>query len=311
MPSVLLYLIVIMVWGSTWLAITFQLGAVDPLVSVMYRFSLASLILLVHCMVVRRPMRFPLRDHAWMAVQGLLLFTVGYWMVYVAESHIASGLVAVVASSLIFMNIFLSAMLLKSRISLAVVFGASLGFLGIVLIFWPEVTEISLQDRGMYGLFLSFAATMIFSLGNITSARNQKHGLPVLQTNAWSMGYAALIMLFIAIGAGRSFGFECTFRYIASLVYLAVFGSVIAFGAYLTLIGRIGADRAAYGPLVAPVIALTLSSLFEGYAWHGFSIVGIALILTGNLLVLRVKEPLKGQPRSFPGSSKEGEGELR
>ena len=140
---------------------------------------------------------------------------------------------------------------------------------------------------------LSLISTVIYSLGNITSAHNQKHGLPVLQTNAWSMGYAALIMFIIVIGTGKPFGFECSFKYVASLAYLAVFGSVIAFGAYLTLIGRIGADRAAYGPLVVPVIALTLSQCFEGYAWSTFSIVGIALIIAGNFLVLRFKKKLE------------------
>ncbi|HDR67692.1 MAG TPA: EamA family transporter, partial [Bacteroidaceae bacterium] len=140
------------------------------------------------------------------------------------------------------------------------------------------------------GLLLSAAATVIYSLGNITSARNQRQDLPVLQTNAWSMGYAAFVMLFIAIVTGKSFVFDWTFRYTASLVYLSVFGSVIAFGAYLTLIGRIGADRAAYGPLVVPVIALTLSGFFEGYAWSGFSFAGIVLILAGNLLVLRMNQ---------------------
>jgi drug/metabolite transporter (DMT)-like permease len=292
-PTLFLYSLTVLIWGSTWLAITFQLGAVDPVVSILYRFGLASLILFVVCGIARRPLRFSLRQHGWMALQGFFLFSISYWMVYLAETVIASGLVAVVTSALIFMNIFFGALFLKSRISPQVVFGASLGILGILLIFWPEITAVSLRNQGTYGLLLSILSTVIYSLGNITSARNQKHGLPVIQSNAWSMGYAALIMFLIAIVTGKSFGFELSLRYVASLGYLAVFGSVIAFSAYLTLIGRIGADRAAYGPLVVPVIALTLSKFFEGYAWSVFSIVGIALILAGNFMVLRFKKKLE------------------
>jgi drug/metabolite transporter (DMT)-like permease len=127
---------------------------------------------------------------------------------------------------------------------------------------------------------------VIYSLGNITSERNQKAGMPVLQTNALSMGYAALIMLALIWIGGKRFEFEPSIRYIGSLFYLSVFGSIAAFWCYMTLIGRIGADKAAYGPLVVPVLAMGLSSIFEGYLWSVPAVLGVLLIVSGNLLVL-------------------------
>lgn len=294
MSIIFLYLLTIMIWGSTWFAITLQLGQVDPIVSVFYRFSLASIILLVYCLIRKKTLRFTRSQHLWMALQGLLLFSVAYWMVYIAELYVASGLVAVVTSALIFLNIFFGALLLKTRISPVVLLGALIGISGIILIFRPELTSISLNDKETLGIVLTIISTVIYSLGNIVSARNQQKELPVLQTNAFSMGYAALVLLLITLTSGTPFTFEFSPQYVGSLFYLAIFGSVIAFGAYLTLIGRIGADRAAYGPLVVPVFALGLSALFEGYSWSLYSVIGIVLILGGNLLVLRVnmKKPV-------------------
>ena len=129
-------------------------------------------------------------------------------------------------------------------------------------------------------------ATLIYSLGNITSERNQNYKLPVIQTNAFGMGYGAMVTLIFALLTGKTFNFDLSFLYISSLLYLSIFGSIIAFGCYLTLIGKIGADRAAYGPLLIPVIALGLSTIFEDYRWSSFAFVGIILIIIGNLLVL-------------------------
>ena len=144
----------------------------------------------------------------------------------------------------------------------------------------------SLHDRSFVGLLLGLGGTLSASMGNIVAARNQQARLPVVQTNAFGMGYGAILMYATGLIAGVPFRFEATPTYIASLVYLALFGSAIAFGAYLTLIGRIGADRAAYSSLLFPIVALGLSTLFEGYQWSALSLFGVFLVLAGNFLVL-------------------------
>jgi drug/metabolite transporter (DMT)-like permease len=210
--------------------------------------------------------------------------------VYLAEQRLTSGLVAVIFSMLVFMNILMGALFLGTPVRKNVVIGALIGLAGISLVFLPELKAFSLQDSGFVGLLLSMGGTLFASMGNITSARNQREGLPVIQTNAFGMGYGAILMFIFALVAGVPFTFEATPGYILSLVYLAVFGSVIAFGAYLTLLGRIGADRAGYSSLLFPIVALGLSTLFEGYQWSAAALVGVLLVVGGNFLVLARKK---------------------
>lgn len=283
------YVMTILIWGSTWLAITFQLGSVDPMVSVAYRFSLAAVLLMIWCRVRGLSMRFTAGEHLAMAAQGVFLFALNYWLFYLAELHIASGLAAVIFSTVMVMNVINGALFLKTPIDMKVVAGGALGLVGIGLVFRPELTSFHLGDSGAMGLLLCFVATYLASIGNILSARNQKHGLPVVQTNAFGMMYGALLMLGLSAVLGRSFAFEMTGAYVGSLLYLALFGSIVAFGCYLSLVGRIGADRAAYATLVFPVVALVISTIWEGYQWSASAFSGVALILLGNVLLLQRK----------------------
>jgi drug/metabolite transporter (DMT)-like permease len=278
-----------LIWGSTWLAIKFQLGVVDPLVSVVYRFFLASVMLIVFCRVRKLNLKYRVSQHLYMALQGFLLFGINYWLVYLAELHLPSGLVAVIFSTLIFMNIFNSALFLKSSIRPIVVLGALMGFLGIGLVFKQELLSVSLSSNNLMALVLTLFGAFLASLGNITSAHNQKNNLPVLQTNAFGMLYGAISMLIITLMVGKPFEFDVSFAYISSLVYLTIFGSIIAFSSYLTLLGRIGADKSGYVALVIPVFALVLSTIFENYRWSTFALLGVSFILLGNVLVLRIK----------------------
>lgn len=285
----LLYGLTVTIWGTTWLAIKFQLGAVDPMISVVYRFASAAVLLFCYCKVRKLPMRFRFREHAYLLLQGVLLFGVNYWLTYLAEVYLASGLVAVVFSTLVLWNILNGALLLHSPVRPFVVLAALIGLAGIGILFWPEITSFSLSDRAFHGLLLSIAATLSSSVGNILSARNQKARLPVIQSNAYGMSYGAAAMCIVAALSGKEFGFEMSMSYVISLFYLAVFGSMIAFGSYLTLIGRIGADRAAYANMLYPVVALAISTAYEGYRWSVPGLVGVMLIIAGNLIVLRGK----------------------
>jgi drug/metabolite transporter (DMT)-like permease len=281
-----LYLASVLIWGSTWFAITFQLGTVPPEVSVAYRFALASAVLVTWCLVRGLKLRFPARDHLWMALQGCLLFGLNYVCVYLAEAQISSGLVALVFSLLVFMNILGARLFLATPFKRVALIGATLGVTGVALVFAPELTHISGNHSTSLGLMFSLLGTVSASLGNMTAARNHSNGLPVVQLNAFGMMYGAAFVALYAAANGKPFLFDWSAPYMLSLSYLAIFGSILAFGAYLTLLGRIGADRAGYTTVAIPIVALLLSTLFEGLRWQIYTVLGIALCLAGNILVL-------------------------
>ena len=285
--NLLLYTITILIWGSSWLAIKFQLGEVDPMVSVAYRFLLAAGISWLYCRYSGRLMHFGLLDHGFMFLQGASLFCLNYLLFYIAELTLISGLAAAVFSTIVVMNMLNGIFFLKNRFELRMGVGACLGLMGIVLVFWPEITDFETGRETLMAVALAVLATFLASVGNIASARNQRHGIPVIEANTYGMTYGALIMLTLALVTGQEFSFEMTSSYIGSLLFLTVFATIIAFLSYLTLLGRVGVERGAYASLIFPLIALGISTVVEGYQWSAYAGIGIALILTGNLLILK------------------------
>lgn len=285
-----LFVIPALIWGSTWFTIKFQLGIVDPLVSVVYRYLLAGVLMLSFCVLAKKEMKFSLRDHAFMGLQGLLLFGVNYWLVYEAEVYLASGLIAVAYSTLVFLNSGFGAIFLKRAINKQVLVAACFGLSGTVLIFGNEFMGLSFTKETIQGTIITVLSVVIASLGNITSARNSANRIPVIQANAFGMLYGGIWMFILAMALGRPFSFDPSAGYIISLLYLTVFGSIIAFGTYLTLISRVGADKAAYALVVIPVIAIGISLAFENYQMTPYAAVGIVLIMIGNVLAIRKKK---------------------
>ena len=289
MQNTIHYLITVLIWGSTWLAIKFQLGVVSPELSIAYRMLLSAVILFIYCAIRRLPMKFNWRQHIFIALQGLLLFSFNYFMVYLAETHLASGLVAILFTTIVISNVIIGRIFLGSPIRVRVVLGAIVGIIGISIVFYSELSAFDLSGGSGLGVALTLVGVFSASLGNITSAHNQRNDLPVIQTNAYGMAYGAVFMIILAAINGVPITFDPSFSYLASLLFLALFGSVIAFGAYLTLLGRIGADRASYVTVLFPLISLFLSTLFEGMTWNLFQIVGVVLIIVGNAIVLMKK----------------------
>jgi drug/metabolite transporter (DMT)-like permease len=284
--SVSLYLSSVLIWGTTWFAIKFQLGVVAAEVSLVYRFGIAAILLLLFCVLSGRSLKYSLRQHGFIALQGLFLFSTNYLIFYWATGLLTSGIVALMFSTVILMNIVNGALFLGSRVRPRVILGAGFGIAGIAAIFWEEVSGVGDNADTWRGLWMCLLATWFASIGNIISARNQQNGIPVVQTNAWGMAYGALIMAIFAVASGVPFNYDPSFSYSLSLIYLAVFGSILAFGAYLTLIGRIGADKIAYAAVLFPVIALGISTVFEDYQWTLRAVFGFALVLLGNYIVL-------------------------
>lgn len=282
----LLYAVTVLIWGSTWIAIKFQLGEVAPEVSIVYRFALAAAALMVFVGIRGLSLRFSGRAHLFIALQGVLLFSANYYLVYLASLYLPSGLTAVTFSLVTVMNNFFGALFLRNPIRPRVLLGAVVGLAGLTLVFWPEFSSLDLSNDMALGLALSLASVVITSLGNITSARNQRQGIPVIQANALGMAYGTLFTLGIVLFNGSPFNFEWTVGYVGSMLFLALFGSAVAFGTYLTLLGRIGPDRAAYVVVLFPIVALALSTAFEGFVWTNRALAGVALVLVGNAIVL-------------------------
>ena len=287
MSNLGLYLVAVLIWGSTWLAITFQLGRVPPELSVAYRFALAGLLLLGWCAVRRLRLSYSWREHAAMAAQGALLFGLNYVCVYRAEGLIASGFVAVIFSMIVFLNILGARLFFGTPLKPTTLAGAALGVAGVVLVFLPELSHASAKSGQALGFGYALFGVISASGGNLLAARNQRKGLPVVQLNTFGMLYGAGLVAVWSAANGLPLVFNHTTSYLLSLGYLALFGSVLAFGAYLTLIGRIGADRAGYANAAIPIVALLMSTCFEGLQWHTATVLGILLCLAGNFLVLR------------------------
>ena len=287
MSDLFLYAVTVLIWGSTWFAITLQLGVVPPAVSVMWRFLAAAAILLGFALLRRLPLRFGWRDHLWMALQGLLLFCLNYVGFYISEQYLASGLVAVICSMLTIGNIVGMRVFFRVHTHALNLFGALIGVAGVGLLFWPELRALSATSATATGVNWALGATASASLGNMVATRNHRRHLPVPQVNGWSMLYGALITGAAALALGQPFAFDWSWRYVTSLAYLAVFGSVLAFGAYLTLMKRIGAGRAGYTMVAIPVVARLISSAREHLQWTANLWIGVGLCLAGNVLVLR------------------------
>ncbi len=289
MSNLRLFIACVAIWGSTWIAIKFQLGRVAPEASVFYRFLLASLLLFAFCLARRLPLRFRAREHAWLAVLGVLMFSVSYIFVYYAEAHVVSGLVAVGYSAspllaLVGMRAFFGTPMTKPLMA-----GSVLGIAGITLVFWPEFAHVQGDRETALGATHTAIAVIVSSLGSMVAHRNQQAKLPLWQTMAWSMLYGATFSLLVCLAAGRPLSFEPTAPYVLSLFYLAVLGSILAFAGYLTLIERVGATRAGYIGVMVPIVALVISSIFEHFRWQAVTVVGILVTVLGNVIILKRK----------------------
>ncbi len=289
MSNAALYGLTVLIWGSTWFAIEFQLGVVAPEISLVYRYGGASLLLFMWCRFRGLKLRFAPADHGWFVLLGLLLFGINYIIAYRAQIYITSALTAIAFSTMVWMNIINARLFFGIRAGRRVLFGALLGVAGIVTLFAPQIGELSFTDTVFFGSFLAVLSAVVASFGNMVSQASQKSQLPVVQSNAWGMFYGALFTAGLALANRQAFSFEWSVAYVGSLAYLTVFGSIIAFGAYLTLLGRIGAHKAGYAMVMFPVVALILSTLFEGLEVDASIVIGTLLVLAGNLFVLTTR----------------------
>ncbi|MBU4683523.1 DMT family transporter [Cedecea davisae] len=288
--NALLYILVVVIWGTTWIAIYMQQGVVSVPVSIFWRFAVAAVVMLVTLLALGRLKRIALKDHLFCVLQGACVFGFNFFCFYHAAAYISSGLESVIFSMAVLFNAFNNMLFFRKKPSPRVLPAAALGIAGIIALFWHDLVATQLAPSLLIGIGLSALGTFGFSLGNMISARHQSRGLETLSTNTYAMFYGTAIMGLVALASGESFMPDFSARYIGSLLYLAIFGSVIAFGAYFTLVGRIGASQAAYSTLLFPLVALSLSTVYEGYVWHANAVLGLVMILVGNLVMFAKPE---------------------
>jgi len=289
--NALLYFVVLLAWGSSWFAISFQLGDVAPQVSIVWRFLLASIILFIWCYLRGLKLLFPWRDHLSWLLLGFFLFCVNYICAYFGTFYLASGLVCLIFSTLTLFTVFNGFIFFKKPIRLPILIGAVVGMAGLSIIFSNEISSAdwSLDSGVIKGFLWMLLATFFASIGMLLSGQFQARKMPLVQSNAFSMLYGSLILVFYIAVSDISFSFNTSYSYVISLVYLALIASVIGFGFYLKLVGNIGADKASYVNIFTPTIALLLSTLFENYEWSWVGLIGVLLIIIGNIIVLYAK----------------------
>jgi len=282
-----LYASTVLIWGTSWLAIKFQLGEVNALVSIAHRMALAAVLCAALTWLTQGFVPLRPRDHLRLVAQALALFSCNYFFIYTATADLSTGLIAVVFSTMVVLNALGGVAFLGAALHGTVIAGGLLGLLGMGVLFYPELESLSLTDPRVRALGLCFAGTVCASAGNLLAASSLRRGLTVLTCNSWGMAYGAAGLYVVALLFGVPIRISTDADYLLSLTYLAFVSTVLAFWAYMTLLARIGADRAAYTTLIFPIVALIVSSVFEDYRWSLWSLGGLLLVLAGNWLAMR------------------------
>ncbi|WP_343728559.1 EamA family transporter [Duganella sp.] len=293
MSSPLLFIIACLIWGSTFFAITLQLGEVPPAVSVVYRFALASAVLFAWCAVRGHRLLLPWRAQRWLILQGSATFAASYICTYTSEQYLVSGLVAVLFALMVFWNPILNRLTFGTALSTRTWAAGGVAITGVTLLFYHSIhdawNEISTGGNGHFllGLVLALCATIASSVGNVLVIKVREQSDNVLLTMAWSMLWGSLLVALWVVLSGQSFVMPSTVKYLGGLLYLSLLGSVIAFAAYFTLIHRIGSDKAVYIGVVTPVISVLLSIQLEHYRPGALEWLGMALCLSSVAWVLK------------------------
>ena len=286
----ILFAATVLSWGASWIAIKYQLGIVPIQVSLIYRFGIAALIIILWSFLRGYRLRFSYKEHLQMAIMGLFLFCINYYLFYKATFHLVTGLIAILFSSVVILNILNGKIFFGKAISPIVLCGGIIGIFGLCIIFFKDLIDFNFTNSTSVALVLCIVGSMSASIGQLLSQKNQSKGLPVFQTAGISMLYGITYMTIFALLEKEKFIFDFSYSYISSLVFLVIFASVVGWWSFLTLIGKLGADRAAYVTLLMPIVSLLISTYWEGFQWSLNDYLGVGMVLFGNLLIMRRKK---------------------
>ncbi len=289
MNNLILFISTLLCWSPTWYLIKFQFGVVDPLISIFYRFFIASIIVFIFLILSKKKMSFNLQQHLSFLLLGVTLFSLNYIFFYLANTYLISGIVTIAFSTILIMNILGERIYFKIKSSKETLFAAGFGIVGILIIFGNELLNFKLEDKTHIGIILSFIATFWASTGNLVHQKNSKDKIPFIQSIAYGMLYGALFTLIVAKFRGAEIIFDNSISYILSFLYLSIIGSVVAFYLYLKLLENIGSARAGYIGVIMPIIALIISTIFEGLQWTNNLIIGLPVLIFGCVLILNQK----------------------
>jgi drug/metabolite transporter (DMT)-like permease len=284
--------IVTLIWGSTWLVIRDQLGVVPPSWSVSYRFLLAGLCMTAYALVRRESFRLGMRGFAFAGLIGVTQFCLNFNFVYRAEEHITSGLVSVVFALLLVPNALFARIFLGQRLGRQLMLGSAIAIAGIVLLFVREArADPNGPGQALLGIGLTLCAILAASTANVMQATPTAARYPMGSVLAVAMLVGA------AIDAGFAFAtvgpplIEHRLVYWLGIAYLGIFASALAFPLYFGVLRTIGPAKAAYSSVIVPVIAMLLSTMFEGYRWSALAVAGAALTAAGLVVALRARRP--------------------
>lgn len=276
-------------WGTTWFAITLQLGVVDPVVSITYRFAFAALLLFAWGALRREKLMLNRAQHLAAFGVGLFTFAIDYAFVYWAEERVTSAVVAVVFAAMAFVNLAVFRVVFGQRAPLMAWAAAGLGVLGVGLLSWEEIVSANMSERALAGIGLTLAGVFAAAIGNVYARKGELAGAGVVASTGWAMGYGASLLAVFAVATGKTWAFEFTAPYILSLLHLSVVGSVIAFALYYGLARRRGYATASYISALTPPLAMFVSAMLEDKSWGLFALGGVVLVLLGQVLLLRSK----------------------
>jgi drug/metabolite transporter (DMT)-like permease len=283
------YLITVLIWGSTWLAITYQLGTVPHAWSIAYRFLIAGGVMLAWLLWRGRALEFPWKAHGFFVLLACFQFGINFHLIYPAEELVPSGLIAVAFALMVVFNAALARLFLRIKLTSAMAIGGALSLLGVVLLFWPEIERFNFTDAGLLGLSLAVAGAFSASIGNVLQGTKSAKALPADAMVAWGMFYAGLLSALLASATAGPPVWDARWTYGAALLFLALLGSVVTFSLYMTIIRRAGVSKAAYVSVLTPIVALLWSTLLEGYQWSLLAALGAGLTLLGTLVAVRGK----------------------
>ncbi len=284
------FLIVSLIWGSTWLVIRDQLSVVPASWSVTYRFSIAAVGMFILAILMKHSLRLDRNAVAWTIVIGLLQFALNFNFVYAAEHHITSGLVAVIFGLLIVPNAFLGKWWLGRAINRNFVVGSIIASAGVGMLMLQEYRFAPMGNaEALIGMGLALMAVVSASVANVLQVTPSVSRFPTITVLAWAMLWGAIANGCWSYYTQGNPVIELRPAYLGGVLYLAVIGSVVTFPLYVGLIREIGPGKAAYTGVLIPVIAMLLSTMFEGYRWTLLAAGGATFATLGLLVALRAR----------------------
>lgn len=291
-PRVLVpFLIVSLIWGSTWLVIRDQLGTVPSSWSVTYRFGVAAVGMIILALVMRQPLKIDRAMIGWTMLLGIMQFALNFNLVYAAERHITSGLVAVIFALLIVPNALLAKWWLARPIGMAFILGSAIAACGVALLMIQEYRAAPVGgEEVILGLTLTLCGVASASVSNVLQVTPKIARVPTITILAWSMLWGSLANAAFAFVAYGPPVIDMRPAYLAGVLYLGIIGSVVTFPLYFRLIRDIGPGKAAYTGVLIPVIAMILSTIFEGYSWSALALGGGVLAMTGLVVAMQARK---------------------